>query len=275
MRQTKTIRMFGGLYKIQKIEGTDYWDFVDFPEIAHADPAATVDMKNNTLRTALEKVQTELRKSFKIGKCFIPTKEQYERFFPAESDRIKFSDDKPAPYWTSSEKDAAKHLSYAIDRKGTIDAELDSCELGIAPAFEILDERPDAEWLDQYYREMHRLPRVKEAISRMLADGYYAKISRVSDDLNIKESYTMYMSETQLKQILSFLKDAEKLGYTGEVSFIIGSNQNTTVMTACKESSDREYVKKEIFRSSPRWLADCIDDSKWISTAKELKSLLK
>lgn len=112
------------------------------------------------------------------------------------------------------------------------------------------------------------------------------RIQDVCNELSIFDWWNDYLSLSQLKEMQSFLKTAERLGYNGYVCFKVGAAGCSHGMWAHKEESIDGYSPDgeclfHSFRSGDNYY-DCKlpngewmgTDSKWEFTIKEVESAL-
>ena len=106
------------------------------------------------------------------------------------------------------------------------------------------------------------------------------KISDVYDDLGIFDWWNDYISVSQLKQMLSFLKAAQKRGFNGYVCFKVGASGCSHGMWAHKQESTDGYspdgaVLHHSFRSGDNYWDYCNDDGEWLGGREKWQFTLK
>ena len=82
---------------------------------------------------------------------------------------------------------------------------------------------------------------VLEQVERLIEQGGRYRITNVYHILSIFDWWNDYLSQTQLKDMRKFLKEAIKLGYTGYVCFKVGATGCANGMWAHKEESETGY----------------------------------
>lgn len=95
------------------------------------------------------------------------------------------------------------------------------------------------------------------------------RIADVCDELSIFDWWSNFISLSQLKQMRSFLKTAERLGYNGYVCFKVGSVGCANGMWAHKEESTNGYSPDgaclyHSFVSNRNYWDCCNDDEIWM-----------
>ena len=78
-------------------------------------------------------------------------------------------------------------------------------------------------------------------VERLIADGYLYPIVQVRRELSIFDWWPRYLSQTKLKDMRKFLREAIKLGYTGYVCFKVGATGCANGMWAHVEQSTNGF----------------------------------
>ena len=128
-----------------------------------------------------------------------------------------------------------------------------------------LNERGKREWLSYGEYDNVRIKRVK--------CKFFYRIWNVCDELSIFDWWNDCLSESQLKQMRSFLKTAIKLGFTGYVCFKVGASGCSHGMWAHKKESTNGYspdgdVLFHSFRSGDNYW-DVEINGKWLDDKQE------
>lgn len=100
------------------------------------------------------------------------------------------------------------------------------------------------------------------------------KIWDVCDKLGIFDWWNDYLSVSQLKQMLSFLKTAQKLGFNGYVCFKVGAAGCSHGMWAHKAESTNGYSPDgaclhHSFRSGDNYWDYCNDNNEWMGNREK------
>ena len=129
---------------------------------------------------------------------------------------------------------------------------------------------------------------VLEQVERLIEQGGRYRITNVFHILSIFDWWNDYLSQTQLKDMRKFLKEAIKLGYTGYVCFKVGATGCANGMWAHKEESETGYSPDgeclyksftpaynywQVKTAEGEWIPNDKYDS--IKTIKQLEDLLK
>ena len=129
---------------------------------------------------------------------------------------------------------------------------------------------------------------VLEQVERLIEQGGRYRITNVFHILSIFDWWNDYLSQTQLKDMRKFLKEAIKLGYTGYVCFKVGATGCANGMWAHKEESETgyspdgeclyksftpAYIYWQVKTAEGKWIPD--DDYDSIKTIKQLEAMLE
>ena len=114
-KEIRVVTIFGRECRIQQIDKErNLWDFLDLPITSkvydYVDTAKELnknhDGNNNNLEKLIPQIKSELAKNgLKIGKIWIPSKEDYEGripFYSKQKNRIKYYKGEAFLYWTST-----------------------------------------------------------------------------------------------------------------------------------------------------------------------------
>lgn len=179
-REIRTINMFGKECRIQKI-GDNLWDFLDLPVLSNVydtwDIAkkynSNCDGKNNNLDKLIPQIKSELEKNnLKIGKIWIPSKEEYEggiSFYSEPDNRIKFYDGDSYWYWTSTPGPDDYYYWYSVHYDGYLSWYNVFVTIGVSFAFYINEIDTNETIIPVKNNINDKMPEdVKEEISKLI-----------------------------------------------------------------------------------------------------------
>ena len=119
---------------------------------------------------------------------------------------------------------------------------------------------------------------VLEQVERLIEQGGRYRITNVFHILSIFDWWNDYLSQTQLKDMRKFLKEAIKLGYTGYVCFKVGATGCANGMWAHKKESetgyspDGECLYKSFTPAYNYWQVKT-EDGRWIPEDNDYDSI--
>ena len=119
---------------------------------------------------------------------------------------------------------------------------------------------------------------VLEQVERLIEQGGRYRITNVFHILSIFDWWNDYLSQTQLKDMRKFLKEAIKLGYTGYVCFKVGATGCANGMWAHKKESetgyspDGECLYKSFTPAYNYWQVKT-EDERWIPEDNDYDSI--
>ena len=118
---------------------------------------------------------------------------------------------------------------------------------------------------------------ILKKLEEKIATGRKLRVEDVCEELNIFDWWTDELSQSKMKQMKQFLKEAIKLGFTGYVCFKVGATGCSNGMWAFVKESNNGYSPKKckaIYRSfTPSYTYwDILDDEGNLS-GEELESI--
>lgn len=140
-------------------------------------------------------------------------------------------------------------------------------------------------------REQYNAEVILANVERLIERGCSMPIRLVYDELSIFDWWPERLTQTHLKQMRTFLKEAIKLGYTGYVCFKVGASGCANGMWAHKEqgkvkdgyvySPDGDALYRSFtpdytyysFRKNDQWLPGDADYNS-LKTIKQLEQAL-